>query len=181
MAHARPKVNVSLSGLSPGDEDEVLREAARLLPTPAGSRAIPFVLLRKGDRARPEPHVVALAMPVPVAPLLVLVGHGRQSTVPLEVVVIDGERVVACGIDSNSARFGALTVQSPSSKVGRIDLDGSTLGLKLADKETWWSLEVDVTEEQKQRSLTLARRLGVPLRRYVQVDANTKQFQQVDA
>lgn len=178
LAHAKPQFTVSLKGVEAEGEIEVLRRAASRVVLPKNANAIPFMLLRGGGKTRGGDKLLCgAAVRGGLDGVLALVGHGHGDLVPLEGVLIGLERIVAFGLDSHSNAFGRIVVDEPTSALTQLDLDGRSLGLRLRQLERSWQLDAEVTGRQKAISLELARRLGVPLRRFVKVDATTSRLE----
>lgn len=172
MQWAKPQVTVTIGTLSRPEVVQLLRRAAFELALPEDARAIPFSLLTGGGAHHAsERQICGVAFSAGLEARVVVKGHGLGSS--LQAVVIGNDEVAVVGLDSNSARFGSVTLRRNVRELTRADVDQDYLSLQFTDSELHWRLE-STSLDETDAAIALFAQLGVPVRRLVETAPNTR-------
>ena len=172
MQWAKPQVTVSIGTLSRPEVVRLLRRAAFGLALPEDARAIPFSLLTGGSAHHAaDRQICGVAFRAGLDARVVVKGHGLDAS--LQAVVIGNDEVAVVGLDSNSARFGTVTLRRNVRELTRADVDQEYLSLQFTDSEMQWRLE-STSLDETDAAIALFTQRGVPVRRLVETAPNTR-------
>ncbi len=177
MQWAKPQVTVSIGTMSRPEVVQLLRSAAFELALPEDARAIPFSLLTGGSAHHAsDRQICGVAFSAGLEARVVVKGHGLGSS--LQAVVVGNDEVAVVGLDSNSSRFGAVTLRRNVRELTRADVDQNYLSLQFTNSEMHWRLENTAVDEID-AAIALFTKLGVPVRRLIDTAPQTRSWSDV--